>query len=49
MVVVVAVPSQPGTQVGDVLLVIVIVGEFGAVNWIVVVPVHPLASVTVIV
>ena len=49
MVVVVAVPSQPGTQVGAVLLVIVIVGEFGAANCIVVVAEQLLASVTVIV
>ena len=44
-----AVPSQPGTQLGFVLAVILITGEFGAVNWIVVFPVHPFASVTVIV
>jgi hypothetical protein len=44
-----AVPSQPGTQLGFVLAVILITGEFGAVNWIVVFPVQPFASVTVIV
>ena len=42
-------PSQPGTQVGAVVVLIDIVGAFGAVNCIVVVPVQPLASVTVIV
>ena len=44
---VVAVPSQPGTQVGAVVVLIDIVGAFGAVNCMVVVPVQPLASVTV--
>ncbi len=44
-----AVPSHPGTQLGFVLAVILITGEFGAVNNTVVAPVQPLASVTVIV
>ena len=46
---VVAVPSQPGTHVTGVVVLIVIVGAFGAVNCIVVVPVQAFASVTVIV
>ena len=37
---VVAVPSQPGTHVTGVVVLIVIVGAFGAVNWMVVVPVQ---------
>ena len=47
--IVVAVPSQPGTHVTGVVVLIVIVGAFGAINWMVVVPVQALASVTVIV
>ena len=45
----VAVPSHPGTQLGSVLEVILITGEFGAFRRILVVPVQPLPSVTVIV
>jgi hypothetical protein len=45
----VAVPSQPGTQLGSVLAVILITGEFGVTNCTVVTPVHPFTSVTVIV
>ncbi len=44
-----AVPSQPGIQVGFVLDVILITGEFGAINNTLVVPVQLFASVTVIV
>jgi hypothetical protein len=46
---VVAVPSHPGTQVGPVVVLIVMLGAFGAVNCMVVVALHPLASVTVMV
>ena len=49
MAVTVAVPSQPGTQLGSVLAVILINGEPGVVNCMVVVPVQPFPSVTVIV